>query len=62
MSDALHNLIISVFNEGFERDRAAADQVRTEIKARGTYWAGDEIWKLRRQVKSLREQFDRRQQ
>lgn len=54
MNDKLHELIIGVFNEGFERDRAAADAVRAEIKQRGTYWAGTEIWELRRQVKSLR--------
>jgi len=52
--DALHNLIIQVFNEGFERDRAQADAVRAEIKQKGTYWAGDEIWQLRRQVAILR--------
>lgn len=57
MSDRLHNLIISVLNEGFERDRAAADAVRAEIKQRGTYWAGNEIWELRRQVASLRKRL-----
>jgi hypothetical protein len=31
--------------------------VREEMKRRGTYWAGDEIWKLRRQVKALRERL-----
>jgi hypothetical protein len=59
MTDALHNLIIGVFNEGFARDQREADEVREEIKRRGTYWAGDEIWKLRRQVASLQKQLER---
>lgn len=59
MSDRLHDLIIGVFNEVFARDQAAADAVRAEIKQRGTYWAGGEIWELRRQVTSLRAQLQR---
>lgn len=54
MNDRLHNLIIGVFNEGFERDRKEADKVREEIKQRGTYWAGDEIATLRRRLVSAR--------
>ncbi len=54
MADHLHDLIIKVFDEGFARDRAEADEIRNEIKTKGTYWAGGEIWKLRRLVASLR--------
>jgi hypothetical protein len=54
LTDRLHDLIIGVFNECFARDQAQADLVRAEIKQRGAYWAGQEIWELRRQVASLR--------
>lgn len=57
MNDRLHNLIIGVFNEGFERDRVERDKIREEIKQRGTYWAGSEIWELRRTVVSLRKRL-----
>lgn len=60
MPDRLHDLIIGVMNEGFERDAVQRELVRGEIKQRGTYWAADEIWKLRRQVVSLRSQLQRR--
>ncbi len=53
MNDLLHKLIIDVLNEGFERDARQRDEVRAEIKQKGTYWAGSEIWELRRQVASL---------
>jgi hypothetical protein len=44
-------------------DREFAEQalVRDEIKERGTYWAASEIWKSRRQVKSLRKQLNDRE-
>lgn len=54
MNDRLHNLIIGVFNEGFERDSKEREKVREEIKQKGTWWAGTEIWELRRSVASLR--------
>lgn len=57
MTDHLHNLIIGVLNEGFERDSTQRDLVRQEIKQRGTYWAGTEIWELRRQVAGLRKRL-----
>lgn len=57
MNDRLHNLIIGVFNEGFERDRVERDKIREEIKQRGTYWASSEIWELRRTVVSLRKRL-----
>lgn len=62
MNDRLHNAIMSVFNEGFERDRQQREVVREEIKQRGSYWAAQEIWELRRSVKSLRARLDRQQQ
>jgi hypothetical protein len=57
MNDRLHNLIIGVFNEGFERDSKEREKVREEIKQRGTWWAGTEIWELRRTVASLRKRL-----
>lgn len=57
MNERLHSLIIGVFNEGFERDRAAADKVREEVNQRGWYWAGTEIWELRRSVATLRKRL-----
>jgi hypothetical protein len=57
MNDRLHNLIIGVFNEGFERDSKECEKVREEIKQRGTWWAGTEIWELRRTVASLRKRL-----
>jgi hypothetical protein len=55
--DHLHHAIMKVFNEGFERDLAEAAKIREEIKRRGTYWAGNEIWDLRRAVASLRKRI-----
>jgi ubiquinone biosynthesis protein UbiJ len=46
--------IIQALDNVIKREIAEADAVRAEIKTRGTYWAGDEIWKLRRQVAALR--------
>jgi hypothetical protein len=48
--DAAAKAIMNVFDLAVKREIAEADQVRAEIKQRGTYWAGDEIWKLRRDV------------
>jgi ubiquinone biosynthesis protein UbiJ len=50
----MHKLIVEAFDNVIKREIAEADAVRAEIKARGTYWAGDEIWTLRRQVAALR--------
>jgi hypothetical protein len=58
MSDPLGRLIIDAFTSVIDREHAEQAEVRDEIKRRGTYWAGDEIWKLRRQVKSLRKKLD----
>src|SRR5690349_21208103 len=38
-------LIIEAFDNVIKRELAEADEVREKIKRRGTYWAGDEIWK-----------------
>lgn len=54
MTDQVHKAIISVFDEAFKREIAEADLVRAEIKQKGTYWAGDQIWSLRRTVAALR--------
>jgi hypothetical protein len=53
----MRDTIIEAFKNVIKREVAEADEVREEIKRRGTYWAGDEIWQLRRQVKSLRKQL-----
>lgn len=47
----MRDLILEAFDNLIRREIAGAGEVREEIKRRGTYWAGDEIWKLRRQVK-----------
>ncbi|MGY2920543.1 Mg2+ and Co2+ transporter CorA [Bradyrhizobium sp. USDA 3262] len=52
--DPLGELIMEAFNNVIQRELAEEDAVRDEIKQRGTYWAASEIWKLRRQVASLR--------
>ena len=51
------DLIVEAFNNLIKREIGEADEVREEIKRRGTYWAGDEIWKLRRQVAALRKRL-----
>jgi hypothetical protein len=56
-ADPLGSLIMDAFNRVIDREIAEANEVREEIKRRGTYWAGGEIWKLRRQVASLRRQL-----
>jgi hypothetical protein len=57
MSHPLDALIVRAFDNVIKREIAEADELREEIKRRGTYWAGNEIWKLRRQVASLRKQL-----
>ena len=61
MDDGLHKMIIAVFDEAFQRNIAEADEVRKEIAEKGTYWAGGEIWKLRRQVAALRERLAKKE-
>jgi spore coat protein CotF len=48
--EAASKAIMNVFDQVIKQEIAEADQVRAEIKQKGTYWAGDEIWKLRRDV------------
>jgi hypothetical protein len=57
MNHPLDGLIIQAFKNVVDREIAEENVVRDEIKQKGTYWAGSEIWKLRRQVQSLREQL-----
>jgi hypothetical protein len=57
MADVLHELIIGAFNRVFEQERAEEAEVRGEIAKHGTWWTASEIWKLRRQVKSLRKRL-----
>lgn len=54
MNHPLDKLIIQAFDNVIQRELAEEADVREEIKAKGTYWAAGEIWKLRRQVKALR--------
>jgi hypothetical protein len=42
--------IIRAMNQIMQREFDEQDACREEIKQRGTYWAGLEIWKLRRDV------------
>lgn len=57
MSDKLGGVILEALKNVIEREIAEADEVRNEIAQRGTYWAGGEIWKLRRQVTALRKRI-----
>ena len=50
--------LVHAFKAVIDREIAGANEVREEIRRRGTYWAGDEIWKLRRQVASLRRRLE----
>ena len=54
---SLHGIIMQALDNIIKREIAEADEVRREIKDKGTYWAGDEIWKLRRQVDALRKRL-----
>ncbi|MGY3392970.1 hypothetical protein ACVWW6_005561 [Bradyrhizobium sp. USDA 3311] len=56
MSHPLDSLIIQALKNVVDRELAEEAEVREEIKQKGTYWAAGEIWKLRRQVASLRKQ------
>ncbi|MDN3278817.1 hypothetical protein QWJ07_31460 [Frankia sp. RB7] len=53
-ADPLGRLILDAFNNVLDREAAEQEEVRGEIKQRGTYWAAREIWQLRRQVRALR--------
>lgn len=53
----MRDLIIEAFNNVIRREMDEEALVRDEIKQRGTWWAGSEIWKLRRQVQSLRKEL-----
>lgn len=53
----MKDLIIQAFNNAIKQEIAEENLVRDEIKQKGTYWAGSEIWKLRRQIASLRKQL-----
>lgn len=46
--------VTHAFENIFKQEIAEADEVRKEIAERGTYWAGDQIWSLRRTVAALR--------
>jgi hypothetical protein len=59
--------IIRALNRMMQREFDEQDACRSEIKERGTYWAGREIWELRRraaywqkQTESLRPQKKRK--
>jgi len=56
-SAVMKDLVIQAFDAVIQREIAEADEVREEIRRRGTHWAGDEIWKLRRQVSALRKRL-----
>lgn len=42
--------IIRALNQIMQQEFDEQDACRAEIKERGTYWAGREIWELRRSV------------
>lgn len=62
MAETLHDLIVRVLDEGFARDQQEEALIRDEIKRCGTFWAGHEIWQLRRQVKSLQERLTKKRE
>jgi len=53
----LQSGIVQALDNVIKREIAEAYEVRKEIKAKGTHWAGDEIWTLRRQVAALRKRL-----
>ncbi|MEY9880618.1 hypothetical protein [Bradyrhizobium sp. USDA 329] len=53
----MRDLIVEAFDSVIRREIAEADDVRKEIAQRGAYWAGGEIWKLRRQAAALRKRI-----
>jgi hypothetical protein len=55
------HLIVEALKNVLDCEADERALVRDEIKQRGTYWAGEEIWKLRRQVRSLRKQLSDRE-
>jgi len=54
MASGFGEAFVAAFKNVIDREIAEENEVREEIKRRGTYWAGSEIWKLRRQVAALR--------
>jgi hypothetical protein len=56
-SAPMSDLIIEAFKNVIDREVADEALIRDEIKQRGTYSAASEIWRLRRQVKSLLKQL-----
>ena len=53
----LQSSIVKAFDAVIKREQAEAALVREEVVSRGTNWAGDEIWTLRRQVAALRKRL-----
>lgn len=53
-----HDPIIRALNRMVQREFDEQDACRAEIKERGTYWAGREIWELRRQAAYWKKQAE----
>jgi 3-methyladenine DNA glycosylase Tag len=53
MADPLGQSIVRAFDNVIKRELAEEGLVRDEIKLRGTWWAAQEIWKLRRRIAGL---------
>lgn len=56
-ADRPGSLFMQALDEVIKREQVEVDEVRAEIAQKGTYWAGDEIWRLRRRVVGLRKQL-----
>jgi hypothetical protein len=53
----LQSGIVQAFDNVIKREDLEKAEVRKEVETKGTNWAGDEIWSLRRQVASLRKKL-----
>lgn len=54
MVDAAEQIVRSVLDGIAERDRKVHESIRSEIATKGTWWAADEIQKLREQVAAFK--------
>lgn len=66
MTDPLHKLLVEALDIVVKREseeaREGLDQVRAEIKRKGSHWASDVIWTLRRQVAALEKRLAEKEQ
>jgi hypothetical protein len=56
MAEQPRDPILRAFDAMFACEQHQMDSARAEIRERGTYWAGGELYRLRRQVEYWRKQ------